>query len=97
MSITDSGKLVQYSCNQQQHFICYGVVKKQIVRLNLSCDGKCSLTDTSLQMAILNEMHKKLKSVGLKNTQISWRKDEDGEVFHLNQQTVKSSTPCEMN
>nr|XP_055057222.1 putative C-type lectin domain family 20 member A [Misgurnus anguillicaudatus] len=84
MSMTNSGKWVQYSCNQPQHFICYIDVKKQIVRLNVSYDGKCNLTNTSLQTAILNELHKKLKLMGLGNyTQISWRKDENGEVFHL--------------
>uniref|UniRef100_A0A8C2A671 C-type lectin domain-containing protein n=1 Tax=Cyprinus carpio TaxID=7962 RepID=A0A8C2A671_CYPCA len=31
-------------------------IKKQIIRLKLSCYGKCTLNDPSLQMAILNEV-----------------------------------------
>ncbi|XP_073671148.1 macrophage mannose receptor 1-like [Paramisgurnus dabryanus] len=59
MSTIESGKWVQYSCNQQYHFICYGedkFVKRQIVRLNLAQDEKYNLNDPSLQNATLNEL-----------------------------------------
>nr|XP_055057218.1 C-type mannose receptor 2-like [Misgurnus anguillicaudatus] len=100
MSTTDSGKWVQYSCDQKYHFICHGVdklVQKQTVRLKLSNDGKHNLTDPLLQTAIMNEINIKLKNLGVENTQIKWRKDEDGEVFHLSKRTVNSRPPCNMN
>lgn len=34
------------------------LIKRQTVRLNLSCGGKCNLNDTSLQTVILNEVCK---------------------------------------
>ncbi|KAI7789552.1 hypothetical protein IRJ41_020242, partial [Triplophysa rosa] len=58
MSTTDSGKWAYHSCGQKLPIICYGddkLIKKQLVRLNLSCGGKCKLSDTSLQTTILNE------------------------------------------
>nr|XP_055057219.1 C-type mannose receptor 2-like [Misgurnus anguillicaudatus] len=100
MSTTDSGKWVQYSCDQQYHFLCYGegkLVKRQTVRLKLSNDGKYNLTDPLLQTAIMNEINIKLKNLGLENAHINWRKDEDGEVFHLSERTVNSRPPCNMN
>ncbi|XP_073705448.1 macrophage mannose receptor 1-like [Garra rufa] len=84
MTSTDSGKWVHKSCDLQQPFICHGgdkLIKKQIVRMKLSCNGKCTLNDPSLQMAILNEISEKLKNMGLEG-EISWRKSEGGEVFH---------------
>ncbi|XP_026054340.1 uncharacterized protein LOC113040228 [Carassius auratus] len=87
MSRTDSGKWAQYSCDLQQPFICYGddkFIKKQIIRLKLSCYGKCTLNDLSLQTAMLNEMSEKLKIMGLESeSKINWRKREGEEVFHL--------------
>uniref|UniRef100_A0A8C1J1S0 C-type lectin domain-containing protein n=1 Tax=Cyprinus carpio TaxID=7962 RepID=A0A8C1J1S0_CYPCA len=98
MSTTDSGKWAQYSCDLQQPFICYGddkFIKKQIVRLKLSCYGKCTLNDPSLQMAILNEISEKLKSMGLESeSKISWRK-KDEEVFHLeSNHSASSNNKC---
>ncbi|XP_073786956.1 macrophage mannose receptor 1-like isoform X2 [Danio rerio] len=56
MSTTDSGKWSQESCNVLHPFICYEDNKrKQTVRLKLSCDGKCTSKDPSLQTAILNQ------------------------------------------
>nr|XP_055057224.1 macrophage mannose receptor 1-like [Misgurnus anguillicaudatus] len=87
MSTIDSGKWVQYSCNQQYHFICHGedkYVTRQIVRLNLAQDEKYNLNDPSLQNATLNEIREKLKALGLGGFKsIKWRKDEVGQVFHL--------------
>ncbi|XP_042567478.1 lectin-like isoform X1 [Cyprinus carpio] len=57
MSTTDSGKWFQQSCDLQQPFVCYGDDKrKQIVRLKVTCNGKCTLNDPSLQTAILDEV-----------------------------------------
>ncbi|XP_055057239.2 macrophage mannose receptor 1-like [Misgurnus anguillicaudatus] len=95
MLTTDSGKWVRYDCDQKHYFICNGA-NRQIVRLNFSNDGKQNLIDPSVQDAILNEINVKLKSLGLENAQINWRKDEDGEVFHLIEQRVNSSTPCDI-
>ncbi|XP_073727201.1 macrophage mannose receptor 1 [Misgurnus anguillicaudatus] len=85
MSTTDSGKWVRYSCDQKYPFICYGeekFVKRQTVRLNV--DGNHNMNDPSVQTSILNEISKKLKIMGLNGLKnISWRKDEDGKVFHL--------------
>ncbi|XP_026130437.1 C-type mannose receptor 2-like [Carassius auratus] len=86
MSRTDSGKWTQYSCDLQQPFICYGddeLIRNQIVRLKLTCNGKCSLNDPLLQTAFLKQISKRLKSKGLEvERKISWRKSEGGEVFH---------------
>ncbi|XP_039532861.1 macrophage mannose receptor 1-like isoform X2 [Pimephales promelas] len=86
MATTDTGKWARYSCDLQQPFICYGddtLIKKQIVRLKLSCNGKCTLNDPSLQTAILNQISEKLKNMGLESdSKISWRKGEGEEVFH---------------
>ncbi|KAL1280950.1 hypothetical protein QQF64_015550 [Cirrhinus molitorella] len=79
MSINNSGKWAQYSCDQQQPFICYGddkLIRKQIVRLKLSCDGKCTLNDPSLQTAFLNKISEKLKSMGVKSNKMSWIQGE---------------------
>ncbi|XP_065131863.1 macrophage mannose receptor 1-like [Paramisgurnus dabryanus] len=96
MSTTDSGKWVRYSCDQKYYFICNGA-NRQIVRLNFSNIGKHNFNDPLVQAAILNEINIKLKSLGLENAQINWRKDEDGEVFHLSKRTVtvNSSTTCD--
>ncbi|XP_073710803.1 macrophage mannose receptor 1-like [Misgurnus anguillicaudatus] len=76
MSTTDSGKWATYSCDQSRPFICYDVYQKQVIRLNLSCDRKCNMDDPSLQAVILNEISKKLKSVGLGNyIRINWGKN----------------------
>ncbi|XP_058618096.1 macrophage mannose receptor 1-like [Onychostoma macrolepis] len=84
MSRSNSGRWSQYSCDVKQPFICYGDDKrKQIVRLKVTCKGKCALNDPSLQTAILNEISEKLKNMRLESdSKISWRKGEDGEVFH---------------
>ncbi|XP_051555736.1 macrophage mannose receptor 1-like isoform X3 [Myxocyprinus asiaticus] len=85
MLTTDSGKWAQYSCDQQNPFICYGddrFIKKQTVRLKLSSDEKCNLNDPSTQTAILNKISEKLKSMGLgSKSKISWRKQEGEDVF----------------
>ncbi|KAI7809330.1 macrophage mannose receptor 1-like [Triplophysa rosa] len=97
MSATDSesGKWVHDICDNQHHFFCHGEDKrvgKQIVRLNLSHDGKYSLNDSSLQTDILNEISERLKSVGLEGYKnIIWRKDEGGELFHFSKRTVNSN------
>ncbi|XP_056597454.1 macrophage mannose receptor 1-like isoform X3 [Triplophysa dalaica] len=99
MSTADSGKWTQYSCDQQHPFICYGEdkqVNKQIVRLKLSHDWKNYLSDPRIQTTILNEINKKLESMGMEDCKsISWRKDEGREIFHLMNTTVKSSKPCD--
>ncbi|XP_058615982.1 C-type mannose receptor 2-like [Onychostoma macrolepis] len=84
MSRSNSGRWSQYSCDVKKPFICYGDDKrKQIVRLKVTCKGKCALNDPSLQTAILNEISEKLKNMRLESdSKISWRKGEDGEVFH---------------
>ncbi|XP_073705443.1 macrophage mannose receptor 1-like [Garra rufa] len=83
MSTTDSGKWANKFCDVQQPFICYGENKlytKQVIRLKLSCKGECPLNDPALQTTILNEISKKLKSMGLGNDRkLSWRKEEGGE------------------
>ncbi|XP_052389776.1 C-type mannose receptor 2-like isoform X2 [Carassius gibelio] len=95
MSRTDSGKWAQYSCDLQQPFICHGddkFIKKQTIRLKLSCYGKCTLNDLSLQTAMLNEMSEKLKIMGLESeSKINWRKREGEEVFHLERNHTASS------
>ncbi|KAA0718637.1 hypothetical protein E1301_Tti018829 [Triplophysa tibetana] len=53
---TISGKWIQIPCTEQHHFICYRDLKKQIIRLNLSHDGKYNLNDPSKQTAILNKV-----------------------------------------
>ncbi|XP_056325541.1 uncharacterized protein LOC130238516 [Danio aesculapii] len=86
MSRNDSGQWAPYSCDLQQPFICYGddkLIRKQTVRLKLSCDGNCKLNDSSLQTAVLNQVTKRLKSMELESSsKISWIKSKDGEVFH---------------
>ncbi|XP_016333234.1 macrophage mannose receptor 1-like [Sinocyclocheilus anshuiensis] len=99
MSTTDSGKWAQYSCDLKQPFICYGddkLIKKQVVRVKLSCNGKCTLNDPSLQTTILNEISKKLKSMGLESDRkLSWRKGQNGEVFHQERKSrASSNTVC---
>ncbi|XP_059358620.1 macrophage mannose receptor 1-like [Carassius carassius] len=85
MARNNSGRWAQYSCDLKKPFICYGDDKrKQIVRLKVTCKGKCALNDPSLQTAILNEISEKLKNMILESdSKISWRKGEDGELFHL--------------
>ncbi|XP_043078747.1 macrophage mannose receptor 1-like [Puntigrus tetrazona] len=84
MTRTNSGRWSQYSCGLQQPFICYGDdIRKQIVRLKVTCKGKCALNDPSLQAAILNKISEKLKNMMLESeSNIRWRKGGDGEVFH---------------
>ncbi|KAK7159752.1 hypothetical protein R3I94_005935 [Phoxinus phoxinus] len=99
ISTTDSGKWAQYSCDLQHHFICHGddrLIKKQIVRLKLSCNGKCTLNDPSLQAAILNQISEKLKIMGLdSDSKISWIKGEGEEVFHQEiNRTANSNNEC---
>ncbi|XP_016333237.1 C-type mannose receptor 2-like [Sinocyclocheilus anshuiensis] len=99
MSKTSSGRWSQYSCDLQQPFICNGddkLIKKQIIRLKLSCNGKCTLNDPSLQTTVLNEISEKLKSMGLESDRkLSWRKREDEEVFHLeSNRTANSNNKC---
>ncbi|KAI2643916.1 C-type mannose receptor 2 [Labeo rohita] len=97
MSATDSGKWSQQSCDLLQPFICYGDDKrKQIVRLKVTCNGECKLNDPALQTAILNEMSEKLKDMRLESdSTISWRKGEDEEVFHQeNNQMVNVNNKC---
>ncbi|XP_067309543.1 macrophage mannose receptor 1-like [Pseudorasbora parva] len=95
ISTANSGKWAQYSCDLKRPFICYGddtLIKKQIVRLKLSCNGECTLNDPSLQTAILKEISEKLKSLGLKSDgKINWRKREDEEVFHQDRKCTASS------
>ncbi|XP_065118375.1 macrophage mannose receptor 1 isoform X3 [Paramisgurnus dabryanus] len=75
MTTTDSGKWVQYSCDQKLPIICYGE-DKQTVRSNVSCDQRCSLNDPAMQTAILNEINEKLNSLGLESYKnIAWIKD----------------------
>ncbi|XP_026063030.1 C-type mannose receptor 2-like [Carassius auratus] len=85
MSRANSGKWAQYSCDLKLPFICHGDDKrKQIVRLKVTCKGICALNDPSLQTAIMNEISEKLKNMMLESdSKISWRKWEDGEMFHL--------------
>uniref|UniRef100_A0A8C2FRM2 Si:ch211-195j11.27 n=1 Tax=Cyprinus carpio TaxID=7962 RepID=A0A8C2FRM2_CYPCA len=94
----NSGKWAQYSCDLQQPFFCYGdekFVRKPIVRLKLSCNGKCALNDHSLQTAILNKISEKLTSMGLQNdSKISWRKGEGEEVFHEEINSTATSNKC---
>nr|XP_055057051.1 secretory phospholipase A2 receptor-like [Misgurnus anguillicaudatus] len=57
-STSDSGKWVHYSCDQLHQFICYEDMtlrERQMIRLKLSCDGKCNMNDPSLQSATMNE------------------------------------------
>ncbi|KAF4117740.1 hypothetical protein G5714_002293 [Onychostoma macrolepis] len=70
--------------------------RKQIVRLKVTCKGKCALNDHSLQTAILNEISEKLKNMRLESdSKISWRKGEDGEVFHQeNNHMVNLDNKC---
>ncbi|XP_048019660.1 lectin-like [Megalobrama amblycephala] len=84
MSRINSGKWAHESCDLKHPFICHGDGKlKQMVKLKVSCNGKCTLNDSSIQTAILNEISEKLKSMGLESdSKISWRKGEGGEVFH---------------
>ncbi|KAK9980156.1 hypothetical protein ABG768_013539 [Culter alburnus] len=86
MSRNNSGKWAPESCDLKHPFICHGddkLIKKQIVKLKLSCNGKCTLNDPSIQTAILNEISEKMKSMGLESdSKISWRKGEGEEVFH---------------
>ncbi|XP_065122069.1 macrophage mannose receptor 1-like [Paramisgurnus dabryanus] len=62
MSTADSGKLATYICDQSRPFICYDVYQKQVIRLNLSCRGKCNMNDSSLQAVILNERFRQQSS-----------------------------------
>ncbi|XP_056599217.1 uncharacterized protein LOC130417589 isoform X3 [Triplophysa dalaica] len=96
---TISGKWIQIPCTEQHPFICYGDLKKQIIRLNLSHDGKYNLNDPSKQTAILNKITEKLKNAGLdSHCTLSWRKDEGGEVFHPeSKHTLKSNIRCDSN
>ncbi|XP_073705447.1 macrophage mannose receptor 1-like [Garra rufa] len=99
MSRNDSGKWAQYNCDLQQPFICHGAerfIKKQIIRLKVTCSGKCTLNDLSLQMAILNEISEKLKSMGLEGeSKTSWIKQEGGEVFLQEKNpTANSNNKC---
>ncbi|KAI7809326.1 putative macrophage mannose receptor 1-like [Triplophysa rosa] len=63
--LTNGASSSQHSCEQNNRFICSEVYKKQIIRLNLSCDGNCNLNDPSLKTDILNQVREKLQSVGL--------------------------------
>ncbi|XP_051728471.1 C-type mannose receptor 2-like [Ctenopharyngodon idella] len=78
MSTTNSGKWAHESCDLQHPFICYGdgeIIRKQLVRLKLSCNDKCTLNDPSLQADIMNEISEKLKSMGLeRDSKIIWKK-----------------------
>ncbi|KAK7163637.1 hypothetical protein R3I93_007629 [Phoxinus phoxinus] len=98
MSRTNSGKWAHESCDLQRPFICYhdDTIKKQIVRLKLSCNGECTLNDPSLQTAILNEISEKLKITGLESvSKISWRKGEGEDVFHQEiDRTASSNNKC---
>ncbi|KAK2900518.1 hypothetical protein Q8A67_008633 [Cirrhinus molitorella] len=94
MSINNSGKWAQYSCDQRQPFICYGddkLIRKQIVRLKLSCDGKCTLNDPSLQTAFLNKISEKLKSMGVESDKMSWIQ---GEAHGFSIRTIERSHRC---
>ncbi|KAK2900519.1 hypothetical protein Q8A67_008634 [Cirrhinus molitorella] len=85
MSRTNSGRWAQYSCDLRSPFICHGndkLIKKQIIRVKLSCNGKCTLNEPALQTTILNEISKKLKSMGLgSDKKLIWRKEEGGETY----------------
>ncbi|KAK9980154.1 hypothetical protein ABG768_013537, partial [Culter alburnus] len=99
MSRNNSGKWAHESCDLKHPFICHGddkLIKKQIVKLKLSCNGKCTLNDPSIQTAILNEISEKMKSMGLESdSKISWRKGEGGEVFHQEiNHTASSNNTC---
>ncbi|XP_073786915.1 macrophage mannose receptor 1-like [Danio rerio] len=100
MTRNDSGQWAPYSCDLQQPFICYGddkLIRKQTVRLKLSCNGNCKLHDSSLQTAILNQVTKRLKSMELEsNSKISWIKGNNGEVFHqeINHMENRSEEEC---
>ncbi|XP_048019662.1 macrophage mannose receptor 1-like [Megalobrama amblycephala] len=97
MSRINSGKWAHESCDLKHPFICHGDGKlKQIVKLKLSCNGKYTLNDPSIQTAILNEISEKLKSMGLESdSKISWRKGEGGEVFHQEiNRTASSNNKC---
>ncbi|KTF93232.1 hypothetical protein cypCar_00048733 [Cyprinus carpio] len=81
MSRFDSGKWAQYRCDLQKPFTCYvadTLIKKQIVCLKFSCNGKCTLNDPSLQTAFLNMISEKLKSMGLKSNKMSWIQGHNG-------------------
>ncbi|XP_042623680.1 macrophage mannose receptor 1 [Cyprinus carpio] len=98
MSSNNSGKWAQYSCDLPQPFICYGddkLIRKQVVRLKLSCNGKCTLNDPSQQTAFLNVISEKLKSMGLKSNKMSWIQGEGEEVFHLeSRHRANSNNQC---
>ncbi|XP_067220123.1 macrophage mannose receptor 1-like [Chanodichthys erythropterus] len=100
MSRINSGKWAHESCALKRPFICHGddkLIKKQIVKLKLSCNGKCMLNDPSIQTAILNEISEKLKSMGLESdSKITWRKGEGEEVFHQEiNHTANSNNKCD--
>nr|XP_055057236.1 macrophage mannose receptor 1-like [Misgurnus anguillicaudatus] len=95
---TVSEKWVQSPCNELHHFICYGDVKKQTVRMKLTLDGKYNLHDPSLQTAILNKIIEKLKIAGLNSrSTIRWRADDSGEVFHPESKSTSNSNTCDSN
>ncbi|XP_056324029.1 macrophage mannose receptor 1 [Danio aesculapii] len=93
MSTADSGKWRQERCNVLHPFICYAEEKrKQIIRLKLSCAGKCQLNDPSLQTAILNQITETLISMGLESdSTINVRNGGVEEVFHLENNGVENS------
>ncbi|XP_073786985.1 C-type lectin 1-like isoform X3 [Danio rerio] len=96
MATFDYGKWSQESCDYLHPFMCHAEEKrKQVVRLKLSCTGKCQLNDPSLQTAILNQITEKLKSMGLESeSKIKWTNGDGGEVFHLENNRVKSPDEC---
>nr|XP_017206500.1 secretory phospholipase A2 receptor-like [Danio rerio] len=98
MTTTDSGKWAPYSCDLQQPFICYGddkFIRKQTVRLKLSCNGNCALNNPSLQTVVLNQITERLKGMGLQSdSKISWIKSKEEEVSAQKSNRTENSQEC---
>ncbi|XP_063067928.1 macrophage mannose receptor 1-like [Engraulis encrasicolus] len=88
------GKWFSMEENGKLNFICTkeapSVWRTQIVRVTLQMASHVDVEDPEMQEAFLQQIAQRLKDKGLPaNTQVSWRKQVDGKVFHKQKEEVK--------
>ncbi|KAL2078926.1 hypothetical protein ACEWY4_024670 [Coilia grayii] len=82
VEVKSSGLWNNHQCNESRNFICYGVIKTQIMRLKLQVASHVDLDDPDVQAAFLQQIGQRLKDKGLPtDDKLTWRKQPDGKVF----------------
>ncbi|XP_074538345.1 lymphocyte antigen 75-like [Halichoeres trimaculatus] len=96
-----SGTWEKSSCDSKRASICYrdssGTRKVVKVRL-VSSKSTLDLNDPAVTEQILKQLKQRLEDQGLnQDIRLSWRKQEDGEVFHREEEEEDKKEDCWVN